>query len=165
MQLYKWYDIQEENDFHTGTLEEGKAWLLDFWQWNPYTEEDLEQMEEEGEVYSEEDHHAEINNVETYQELNEMLGGIGWAIEEEPSYIWYDLLEEDKEEREQYNGTLYDAKEFLTDHWTENNEGQFSKEELEEMFININKSTLSELCDRLGGIGWTIEEEEEEENK
>lgn len=73
---YEWYDMQDNQDSHSGTLEDAKEWLLDFWLWNPYNEEDLEDMPE----YDVEEHHESIRGAND-SELDEMMQGIGWALD------------------------------------------------------------------------------------
>lgn len=72
-QLFKWYDIQDEEDFHTGTLSEAKEWLIDFWEENnneQYDEQELKQI---------------ILNIQKAapHKLNDKMGGIDWALEGE----------------------------------------------------------------------------------
>lgn len=74
---FKWYDLQDESNFNTGTLQQAKEWLIDFWAWNPYSEEDLEEMEEE---YNEAAHFDEIRCADA-KELDNMMQGIGWTLE------------------------------------------------------------------------------------
>jgi len=69
-------------------------------------------------------------------------------------YKWYDIQDE-----EDFNiGTLEEAKEWLVDFWAENNDDQYSEQELEEIIQNIQKATPSELNDKMGGIDWTLED-------
>lgn len=72
---FKWIDIQDESDFHTGTLQEARQWLVDFWIDNPYHEDDLEDMED----YDEEEHHQSILNASP-DKLNDKMQGIGFYL-------------------------------------------------------------------------------------
>lgn len=76
MKKYKWYDIQDEKDFHEGTLQDAKAWLTDFWQWTDiYEDEELHDVR----VFNE--FMQDIQKA-TKTDLFEMLSGIDWTIEE-----------------------------------------------------------------------------------
>lgn len=72
------------------------------------------------------------------------------------NYRWFDL--HDEEEETFHTGTLSEVKAWLIDYWQWNNDDQYNEFELERMFLNIQKATPNELDNKLGGIGWTLED-------
>lgn len=71
-QLYKRYDLQDEDNYEIETLEEIREWLADFWNNNPnddMTERDLEELT------------VEIMKSDV-DEVSDRLGGIDYGCEE-----------------------------------------------------------------------------------
>lgn len=71
--LYKRYDLQDESDFQIETLQQIKAWLQDFWIFNP--DEDWDNDGEDCESFC-----KEIFNANE-EELFEMVAGIGYCFD------------------------------------------------------------------------------------
>lgn len=67
----RWIDLHDDNESRTGTLQEAREWLIDFWEWNP----DDDMTEEEQARIPKRIKTAHLD------ELNDMFQGIGWYIE------------------------------------------------------------------------------------
>lgn len=70
---YKWFDLQDQNNMHTGTLEDAKKWLQRFWSLNPDDDEDMSEKELE-------EHLDNISKAD-YLTLSDMMEGIEWHLE------------------------------------------------------------------------------------
>ena len=73
--MYKRFDMQDEDDFAIETLEQMKAWLIDFWNSNPdedMTDEEHDEMIEQIKIADEDEIFDRLGGIDyTYDEVDE----------------------------------------------------------------------------------------------
>lgn len=86
----------------------------------------------------------------------------------EKLYYVYDLLEEEDlkegEELDYSIETLDQMRNWLADFWKENYNEDMDEEDVEELVAEILESDETEMYDRLGGIGYSYYELDENQN-